>query len=465
VITTNFDSLTEDAIFMYTRKKPLVVSHESLAPYLDDSTNRPVIAKIHRDLMLHPFSDAEGTSRLESQWEPVLKNVFRGCSPIVIGYGGNDGSLMGFLQNAVNENRKSIPVYWCHLRGEVPNDTISELVADSGGFFIPIDGFDEAMYLFGEAFGHEFNEDELREHLEVRIKDCKQLKCEIEAKLEKVDNPSEDQKAIKDSLSEFYHKEIDRLSEQIETTPKNARLYYSLGEIYSQLHDYQNAIAKYEEALGLSPNEPIYYGARGLSYSRLKNFEKALDDYSKAIEIAPENAEYYEYRAAIYTELSNHDDAFKDMEKANALNQIKKVPVRFHKSCIEKIEMHFDIQLDKEKTTTYFSKSNGWGITCAVSKNYRTSESPLFWFAFHQLQKDFLEKFTKAYVSFGCGSSDVIFVLDYQEFKSHLSKMSVTNDDEASRKYWHIKIRQTNNEYLMLAKGDSEPINITRYKI
>lgn len=36
VITTNFDSLIEDALFLYTDRKPLVINHELLAEYAGD---------------------------------------------------------------------------------------------------------------------------------------------------------------------------------------------------------------------------------------------------------------------------------------------------------------------------------------------------------------------------------------------------------------------------------------------
>ena len=49
VITTNFDSLVEDALFLYTDSKPLVINHELLADYAGDpNIKRPIIAKIHR---------------------------------------------------------------------------------------------------------------------------------------------------------------------------------------------------------------------------------------------------------------------------------------------------------------------------------------------------------------------------------------------------------------------------------
>ena len=61
VITTNFDSLCEDALFIYTQKKPLVVGHEALANFIRPFGSRPVVIKIHRDLFLSPKSTNEDT--------------------------------------------------------------------------------------------------------------------------------------------------------------------------------------------------------------------------------------------------------------------------------------------------------------------------------------------------------------------------------------------------------------------
>jgi len=49
----NFDALTENAIFMYAGKKPLVVTCENLAQYINVLSNRFAISNIHRNLMLH----------------------------------------------------------------------------------------------------------------------------------------------------------------------------------------------------------------------------------------------------------------------------------------------------------------------------------------------------------------------------------------------------------------------------
>lgn len=73
VITTNFDSLIEDALLIYTDKHPQVVSHESLAPYISGEFKRPVVAKIHRSLYFNPLNRRKDMDALAKNWEGVLK--------------------------------------------------------------------------------------------------------------------------------------------------------------------------------------------------------------------------------------------------------------------------------------------------------------------------------------------------------------------------------------------------------
>ena len=48
VITTNFDSMVEDALFFCRGLHPLVIGHEKLADFIRGDQNKPVIAKIGR---------------------------------------------------------------------------------------------------------------------------------------------------------------------------------------------------------------------------------------------------------------------------------------------------------------------------------------------------------------------------------------------------------------------------------
>jgi len=87
-ITTNFNSLIEDAFFIYTDKRPMVVGHEALTEFINLNINRPIIAKIHRSLYFHPSNRQNETKGLVERWQETIKNALMVYTPIVIGYAG-----------------------------------------------------------------------------------------------------------------------------------------------------------------------------------------------------------------------------------------------------------------------------------------------------------------------------------------------------------------------------------------
>ena len=109
VITTNFDTLTEDALFFFSGKHPLVLGHERMASFLRSDTDRPIVAKIHRDMLLEPMSRQEEMKKLKEEWSKALRNVLPNCIPIVIGYAGGDNTLMDLLKD---ESLKCRKLYW-----------------------------------------------------------------------------------------------------------------------------------------------------------------------------------------------------------------------------------------------------------------------------------------------------------------------------------------------------------------
>lgn len=132
VITTNFDTLTEDAIFIYTHKHPLVVGHESLAGFMGNNVRRPVIAKVHRDLFFSPMNRNMDMQALADGWEKPLENALQKYIPIVIGYAGGDRTLMTLLRKL-----KLKKIYWCYV-GQKPNDDIAGLVEKNRGNLVKI---------------------------------------------------------------------------------------------------------------------------------------------------------------------------------------------------------------------------------------------------------------------------------------------------------------------------------------
>ena len=164
LITTNFDSLVEDALAIYSEKRPLVIAHESLADYMDVDTSRPIIAKVHRGLFFEPLNTTEETDKLHENWKPALRNAFRRYAPIVIGYAGGDQSLMAFLEEPDTQMKQGL--FWCIREGSEPSERIKELVRAKGGCFVRIPGFDGMMMQLGVAmFEDEFVPNGTRELL------------------------------------------------------------------------------------------------------------------------------------------------------------------------------------------------------------------------------------------------------------------------------------------------------------
>lgn len=149
VITTNFDNLVADALAIYTNQLPFVCGHESLAAFVRPNPRRPLIVKIHRDLLLAPKNRSEELLALPDPLAAVLRALLAGFTPIVLGYGGNDGSLMNFLRD-IPPGEIPGGVYWCYWgRGGLPCPAALEVVERHRGAIVPIDGFDELMAMLG----------------------------------------------------------------------------------------------------------------------------------------------------------------------------------------------------------------------------------------------------------------------------------------------------------------------------
>ena len=151
VVTTNFDNLVADALSIHSSRFPLVVAHDALAQYAAVELRRPLVAKIHGALGFSPKSQPDDIAALPEGWQTALRRILERYTPIVIGYEGNDGSLMSFLQSLPAQ----IPdrIFWCvHVPGGKPNECLQrvspevrECVRARRGRFIPIRGFDELM--------------------------------------------------------------------------------------------------------------------------------------------------------------------------------------------------------------------------------------------------------------------------------------------------------------------------------
>ncbi|MCI8891856.1 MAG: tetratricopeptide repeat protein [Eubacterium sp.] len=316
VITTNFDSLVEDALFIYTRKHPLVIGHESLTEFMNLNINRPVVAKIHRSLYFHPFNRQTETNDLAAGWKEILESLFMVYTPVVIGYAGGDQSLMQFLND---KKVKLNGLYWCYWSKEEPSQEIKDLVAEKNGCLIPIEGFDQMMFMISRKLGFDNPEEEIRQVTEERIEKYNKQYREFETRMrDEADKESVVKDTIHDTIKEIdsYNKILLQWAEIRLEKEESAENYNYRGNIYVGLDMYDKAIADYTKALEKNPECAEAYYNRGNAYAEKGENDKAIADYTKFIEKKPEYAQAYYNRGYAHVKKGEYDKAIADYTKA-----------------------------------------------------------------------------------------------------------------------------------------------------
>jgi protein O-mannosyl-transferase len=303
VITTNFDSLTEDALFIYTNKKPLVVGHEALANYIKPFGSRPIIVKIHRDLFLTPKNTPDETFEIETNFKKNLTSIFKYYTPLVIGYGGNDGSLMGFLED-LDEIEGGIFWFYRENNGRL-SKRIKNLIEKFDGYAIPIPGFDDLMIQIGNKLELERLDEKI---VKIAKRRAKNYREQIKKVTEKKTTTKETKDAVNSMVSRgvknWWSYEVEASKEEdltkrdtiyqegIKIFPKSAELHCSYAIFLADNRkEYDRAEEFFKKAIELNPDLAINIGiyANFLTINR-KEYDKAEELFKKAIELDPDNA-------------------------------------------------------------------------------------------------------------------------------------------------------------------------------
>ena len=306
VITTNFDSMVEDALFIYTDKRPVVVGHELLASYININSKRPIIAKIHRGLFFEPFSRRTELVGLSEKWKQVLRTAFQVFTPIVIGYAGGDNSLMDFLKDDSVEMKG---FYWCYYKGEVLSDEIRGLIELKNGCAIPIDGFDSMMFSLSEIYPTDSPSERIRTAANKRIDLYEKKYTEFSKKLKAIENPDESQSQLITMLNNANERSIETAQNRIKKNPKDRSAYIDLGIQYRLNKEYQKALDCFTSAIELNPDEEMVYVQRGTTYREMGENTQAILDFSQAIKINPVNDALYSDRGNIYYSSGDFENA------------------------------------------------------------------------------------------------------------------------------------------------------------
>jgi hypothetical protein len=153
-----------------------------------------------------------------------------------------------------------------------------------------------------------------------------------------------------------------------------------------------------------------------------------------------------------------------DITNSDASKKERKItPVKFRDACIERLQRHLKETLVRQTAAIYATPDGTTAVLSAISREYERANGAGYWFAFHPSQKEILESYKNAWVSFGCGSERQIIAIPLKEFVSWLTLFNKTELEE--RYYWHVRVWHEKGKWIFDAKGGEKDIDATRFLV
>ncbi len=217
IFTTNFDDLVNESCYAFSSKlRPVVCAHDSSIKNIRLTSSRPKIIKLHGDFL---FDNIKNTARELESLEDNMRSKFRQYASefgmIVIGYAGNDRSIMDTL-NTLLHSGNAFPhgIYWCIRDEHGLSEEVKNLARFPRFHLIKIKGFDEFMAELHQALDCTLQEEVANPYVA------------LAQKLDESTLISDDEEL--DNIHEIIKKDIDTLK-------KNVKKIHSAHEVVNKL--------------------------------------------------------------------------------------------------------------------------------------------------------------------------------------------------------------------------------------
>ncbi len=150
VLTTNFDDLVADALYLFTGVHPLLIHHGALSPFIRATRTRPLVVKLHGHHQFSALNTEEETQRIEPGLAADVRSLLHDRGLVFMGYSGSDDGIREILAGLPPE---ALPygVFW--VSGVEPIGPIRPWLEERGAFWVKHQGFDELMVHVRDVFG------------------------------------------------------------------------------------------------------------------------------------------------------------------------------------------------------------------------------------------------------------------------------------------------------------------------
>ena len=129
--------------------------------------------------------------------------------------------------------------------------------------------------------------------------------------------------------------EEEKLTEQLEINPRNAKTWEALGTLYKTTGRYEEAIQAFEQAVSIAPKTVSYYHNLGLVYSVSGSNEGAFNAFQKVLEIDPNHSLTHASLGGYYKKIGLEELAQQHIEKA--MKRIYESENEYNRACLDAI--------------------------------------------------------------------------------------------------------------------------------
>lgn len=300
IFTTNFDDLINEAFYQLSNRRPIVCAHDSSVHSISVTSQRPKIIKLHGDYL---FEDIKSTLRETESLENNIKDkLIEFCKEnglIVVGYAGNDRSIMDTLEYLIkSDSYLKNGIYWCIREDDEINPKLKSFFWKDGVYPVIIDGFDEFFNtLHRELLGstkvfNTYGESKQQRIIQRIIDNKDSFKDEnIKKDIEILEYESETQ-SLSAIISEGLYEDNDSLENK--TTIQDHKNFLEIDKLASNnlKEAYKNSVDHYVEAQ--SDSLKTLWLAKLIDFSRRLNLDTEYDKWAEElINIDIYNFNYY----------------------------------------------------------------------------------------------------------------------------------------------------------------------------
>jgi tetratricopeptide (TPR) repeat protein len=283
----------------------MVCAHDSAVAGIRVTSVRPKMIKLHGDFLYDSIKNTiRETETLDKNMKDKFMQFAREYGLVVIGYGGNDRSIMDIL-DAMLESDGYFPngLYWCKRDGGKVSKRLNRLMRRENAYWVEIEGFDEFMA-------------ELHDDLGLRLPDS--VRDPYKATTERLNGFISPMKEIKHPI---IKKNIAELEERIKgfeqvisgkaPIEEFDRLvpYRLLGDLELLSYNYGDALNHYKKALIQNPDDLNVMDNMVWSYRRTEKFVDAFEMSETMINKAPDNFIGYRNKGQSLVYLCNIKDS------------------------------------------------------------------------------------------------------------------------------------------------------------